>query len=170
MPIPALLLALGLILAPSVAAAEDRPPPSLALPSDVVTRAPRWVVAVSARAPWQRSYSLGIAYAVSRHLAFEARLGIDEKQRLIAGGGVALRPLGGRLEGPLLRVGASYRAATDTNASPGEALCLDALAGGSLVMGGAYVETGAGVLGVVGESNAGLRASFILEARLGLVF
>lgn len=164
----ALLLALGVANA-SLAAAEDRPAPPLVLPSDVVTRAPRLSLSLSARAPWQRAYWLTVAFAASRHWALEARLGLDEDTRPMVGGGIVVRPLGGRLEGPLLRMGASYRATAEAGGDEG-ALLLDATAGASVVVQGVYADAGAGVLCVVPPLGDRVRASFVLDARLGLVF
>lgn len=148
--------------------AEDASAPSLALPTDVASRAPRFVLAVQVRAPWSRTYGLALGYAACRFLALEAAFGIDESRRPVASAGLSLRPMGGGLVGPLLRLQAAHRGPATARPDHEDAFSVQALAGASHRLQTTYVEAvGGGDLRLVGGPR---RLGFVLEARFGFVF
>lgn len=160
-----------LILSPvRCARAEDAPPPSQALRTDVLTRAPRFALGLVARAPFQRTYAVGLQYAVLGALALEARLGLDESLRAQLGGGVLLRPLGRRFEGPYLRLEGGLLLPGDSQSGEARQGTLQALVGASTVLSGLYTDLGLGVLRAYANGTPGMRARFVIEARVGFVF
>ncbi len=154
---------------PAGALADATDPPSLALPTDRASAAPRFLLAATVRAPFDRAYGLAVGFAPVGHLALEVSLDLDESKRVSLLAGAVLRPLGRRNEGLLLRTALGLRTPTESSADDPVSLTARAVAGASTVVRGTYVEATAGTT-LRREAASSLELGFLLECRLGFVF